>query len=211
MSKFKDISGQKFGRLTALYKLNNYHDKKHTKWLCICECGNLKEANYDHLRNNKTKSCGCYRKEKTKELHSKPSKCYTRLYKTWQNMKDRCYNKNKDSYKNYGSNGIVVCDEWKHNFETFYDWAMDNDYRENLTIDRIDPNGNYEPSNCRWLTIEDQQRNRRNNINFTHNGETHCLTEWCEILDLKYSTVQRRRHKQHLSIEKALGLEVKNP
>ena len=118
----------------------------------------------------------------------------------------RCYYEKYPWYKDYGERGITICDEWLHDFQTFYDWAIDNGYRDDLTIDRIDVNGNYEPSNCRFATPKQQARNRRSNRNYTINGETHCLIEWCEILDLKYKTVAQRVTKYHWPIEMALEL-----
>lgn len=147
MSKFKDIGCQKFERLTALYKLNNYH-KKGVWWLCACDCGNLTEVRGISLRAKHTKSCGCLN-EATKTKHGKYN---TKLYRVWIKMKERCYNKKHMHYKNYGGRGIAVCSEWRYNFMSFYTWATDNNYSDNLQIDRINNNGNYEPSNCRFVT-----------------------------------------------------------
>lgn len=109
MSKYKDISGQKFGRLTALYRLHN--TKGRTKWLCVCECGNLKEVYLDNLRSNKTKSCGCYNKDSIFK-NTTHKMTHTRLYRIWANMKNRCYNKNYSRYQDWGGRGIAVCSEW---------------------------------------------------------------------------------------------------
>ena len=201
-----DISGQKFGRLTALYRLHN--TKGRTKWLCVCECGNLTEVATNNLTNRHTKSCDCLRKEKAhKHDKTKHGKSNTRLYYIWHNMKNRCCNKNTYNYKYYGERGIVVCDEWLNDFQTFYNWAYENDYNDKLTIDRINVNGNYEPSNCKWSTAKQQARNRRDNKNYTINGETHCLKEWCEILGLNYNTVQTRICTRGWPIERALELQ----
>lgn len=202
MGKFIDITGQKFGRLTALYKLHNCH-KDHTYWLCICECGNLTEVNSGNLRNNHTRSCGCL----NKDTITKHGKFKTRLYRIWRGMKDRCHYKTCKAYTNYGARGIIVCDEWKDDFETFYNWAMDNNYRDDLTIDRIDYNKNYTPDNCRWVDRKTQNRNMRNNRNYTIDGETKCLAEWCEIMNLNYDKVYSRIMYYNWSIERALELE----
>lgn len=131
----------------------------------------------------------------------------SRLYRTWRSIKCRCYNENRQCYKNYGERNIQVCDEWLNSFQAFYDWAINNGYKENLTIDRIDPNGNYEPGNCRWATNLEQPRNKRSNKKYTIKGETHCLKEWCEILNLKYTTIKDRVNKLGWSIEEALGIK----
>lgn len=204
MSRYKDITGQTFWRLTVLYKLHNYHKKRRAYWLCVCECGNLTEVSYDNLKTNNTKSCGCY----NKDVHMKHNKCNTRLYYILDNMKMRCYNKNNKDYQNYGARGIVVCDEWLHDFQAFHDWAMENGYRENLTIDRIDNNKGYSPDNCRWVDIKTQSRNTRRNRLITIGNETKSLAEWCEILNLNYHTIKQRLYRKW-PIKKALELEDK--
>lgn len=204
MSKFKDISGQKFGRLTALYRLHNYH-KKGTYWLCICECGNFTEIWLPNLQRGASKSCGCLQREQATKANRTHKKSNTHLYYIWRSMRYRCYNKHTKAYKNYGGRGIAVCSEWKDNFMAFYNWSMANGYNDNLTIDRIDNDKNYSPNNCRWVDRKQQGRNRRSNILITINGETHCLIEWCEILGLKYNTVNTRI-RRGWCIEKALEL-----
>lgn len=137
-------------------------------------------------------------------------KRHTRIYSIWLNMKTRCYNKNNNYYEYYGRRGIKICNEWRDSFQAFYDWAMENGYQDGLTIDRVDTNSNYEPSNCRWTDRKQQSRNRRNNKKYTINGETHCLSEWCEILNLNYKKVKGRLYVCHWPIEKALELEDSN-
>ena len=118
-------------------------------------------------------------------------------------MRERCYDKNSKPFKNYGGRGISICDEWKNDFAAFRDWALANGYREDLSIDRIDVNGNYCPENCRWVSLEDQQKNKRNVPLFTYSGKTHTLPEWSEITGIKYGTLWARI-KNGWSIEKAL-------
>lgn len=117
---------------------------------------------------------------------------YTRLYGIWLQIKNRCYNPKTGRYGDYGARGIKVCDEWCNDFKAFYDWAMANGYRDDLSIDRKDVNGNYEPSNCKWATVKEQARNKRNNHILTLNGVSHCLMEWCEITGLSRGCIQNR-------------------
>ncbi len=129
-----------------------------------------------------------------------------RLRKCYYRLKQKCYNTKDDHYKYYGKRGIKVCDEWLGDFEAFYNWAMNNGYKEDLTIDRIDVNGNYEPNNCRWVDQKTQTRNRNYCNYYTINGVRKCLGEWCEILNLDYKVVWARVNQLHWSIEKALEL-----
>ena len=122
-------------------------------------------------------------------------------------MKQRCYNDKNPKYKDYGSRGIVVCQEWLDDFMNFYNWAIDNNYRDDLTLDRIDNDGNYEPSNCRWATAKQQARNTRRTRKITINGETRCLKDWCKILNLNYYTVLTRINTLDWPIEKAIELK----
>ena len=129
---------------------------------------------------------------------------HTRIYEIWCGMKKRCYNENDRSYARYGGRGITVCEEWKNDFSAFYNWAMQNGYAENLTIDRIDNSKGYCPDNCRIATWSEQQNNSRNNHRITINGETHTLTEWCEKRDINPATVLSRIKKFGWSEEKAI-------
>lgn len=189
--KVKDITGQKFGRLTIISKMNNYH-KKRVWWLCICDCGNLVEISGTTLRSGHTKSCGCLNHEPTNYKHGK---AHTRLYKIYHAMKKRCYNKNYYQYPDWGGRGITICDEWLDDFTNFYNWAIDNGYKENLTIDRIDNDKNYEPANCRWITLKEQQSNKRSNVYLTYNGKTQTMVQWSEELNTPYITMQSRHRK----------------
>ncbi len=200
-----DITGQKFGRLTVLYRINRpAHIKSKNAWYrCLCDCGNYKDVCSKHLRSGAVKSCGCYNVEHA----TKHGLSRTRLYRIWALMKDRCTNVNCPTYSCYGGRGITFCDEWK-SFENFHDWAINNGYKDLLTIDRIDVNGNYEPSNCRWSTMKEQGRNRRNNRNITINGKTMCLSEWCEIYGIDFYTVMSRL-KRGWDYEKAITTPIR--
>ena len=133
-------------------------------WLCECDCGNKKVISSDCLTMGKTKSCGCLDKEKhiTSPNRTTHGLYGTRIYRIWKAIKTRCNNPNSIDYKKYyGSKGVKICDEWNYNFWKFYDWSICHGYKDNLSIDRIDPYGNYEPSNCRWVTMKVQANNKR--------------------------------------------------
>ena len=182
-----DITGQKFGKLTVLKKVEKpkHLKKNETFWLCKCDCGNEKVIRGYSLKVGNTTSCGCYFQEKmsTHKLSKHP------LYYIRRSIIQRCCNENSASYYLYGARGIQVCDEWKNDFEAFYQWAIENGYNEEkllsgrnkLTLDRIDNNGNYEPSNCRWVTQKVQGNNTRKNHLITINGETKTMQMWCDL------------------------------
>ena len=160
MSKINDLTNKKFGKLEVI-KYYGSNKNGRALWLCKCECGNMKVVVGNSLLNKATISCGCYNKEQARERRTKHSMSYSKLYKVWGGMKTRCYNKNFVYYRNYGGRGIKICDEWLTNFLLFYNWAINNGYEEGLTIDRINNDGDYEPSNCRWITRAEQNRNQR--------------------------------------------------
>lgn len=162
---YKDISGQTFGRLTAIKRVGQ--DKHHKSiWLCRCSCGTVKTVKLDALRKTKggTKSCGCLDHEAhilrpNRTVHGASG---TRLYRIWKAIKNRCNNPNNPSYKRwYGAKGVKVCEEWNNSFIPFRDWALSHGYSDDLSIDRINPYGNYTPDNCRWATPIEQARNKR--------------------------------------------------
>lgn len=134
----------------------------------------------------------------------------TRLHRIWHSMYCRCYYSSTNQYKNYGGRGIKVCEEWKHmqGFINFYNWAMNNGYKENLTLDRINNDGNYEPSNCRWATKKEQSNHRTNNVYYTFNGETKTSKQWCEIYNVSQTTLLDRL-KRGWSLEEALTISTK--
>lgn len=134
----------------------------------------------------------------------------TKIHNSWRGMRERCINKNHNHYKSYGGRGITVCDEWNdidNGFINFYNWAMNNGYEEGLTIERIDVNGNYEPSNCKWVTNTEQANNKRNTIYLKYNNKTQSLLDWCKELNLNYTLVRSRIKKYNWSIEKAFTTE----
>lgn len=154
-SKLKDISGKRYGRLVAIgrVRLNENHL---SVWLCKCDCGNYCEVPLSGLTGGKTRSCGCLHKETFNRNKHKESK--TRLYRIWAAMRDRCNRPGSINYKWYGGKGVKVCEEWSNDYESFRDWALANGYEDGLTIDRIDSEKDYCPSNCRWLTRSENAR-----------------------------------------------------
>lgn len=192
MSKIVDLTGKRFGRLTVI-KRSGSDKSKHSRWLCKCDCGNETTVTSNCFRN--TKSCGCLAREILSNRMSKHNMYGTRINRIWQRMKTRCNNRNDEHYKNYGARGIKVCEEWNNSengFLNFYNWAMQNGYRDDLTIDRIDVNGNYEPSNCRWVTNFEQQSNKRNNRIVEYLGNKYTISQLGRYLGINKTTLRNR-------------------
>lgn len=187
-----NLEGKRFGRLTVIGYSHLVGSKVY--WKCLCECGNEKLVRGDHLRGCKIESCGCLHKDTVSKQFTTHGKSDTRLFSIWSGIKNRCFNNNEPAYKDYGARGIIVCDEWLE-FEVFHEWAANNGYSDDLTIDRIDNDGNYEPSNCKWSTMTEQSRNRRSNVKVTIDGETKTLTEWAEVSGLTFRTMRKRYAK----------------
>lgn len=204
MGTLKDLTGQKFGRLTVI-KQNGHRGKKVT-WLCRCECGNYITVTRDGLTCGHTKSCGCINRERMKgnKIRLTHGGTKTRLHDIWNTMKQRTENPKTINYELYGGKGITVCDEWRGSFEAFRDWAQENGYRDDLTIDRIDSNGPYSPENCRWVDWETQENNRCNNHRITYNGKTQTVSQWAREIGIKPKTLFARINDSGWSIEKAL-------
>lgn len=204
MAKLNDLTGKRFGRLLVIGTTDQRGPDGGMIYECRCDCGNT-----CYVWNNKLtrkshsakRSCGCLQIDShTTHLHGESG---TLLHHKWTGMKDRCLNKNSKQYPYYGGRGITVCNEWKNDFSAFQKWALSSGYKEDLSIDRIDPNGNYCPENCRWITMSAQQSNKRNVKLITYQGETHTIPEWAKIRGIEYGTLWSRL-KKGMPIEQAL-------
>ena len=190
-TKPMDLTGKRFGKLLAI-KIHERRPYRAYVWECKCDCGNICHVQASKLLTGYTKSCGCLRH------NPPPNKTHgltkDRLYPVWLQMRYRCKNPTNQSYKQYGARGISVCKEWE-NFQTFYDWMIAHEWHPGLSIDRIDPDGDYCPENCRLTTEDIQQNNRRNNIRIEFMGETHTVSEWANILGIKRETIAARYYR----------------
>lgn len=208
MSKFIDLTGQKFGKLTPVKFFRD--SKGRILWECKCDCGNVKIAKAIKLRLKNVRSCGCLRHESWKKRKCHHSFSKTPTHNSWLSMKSRCYNKSNSSYKDYGGRGIKVCKRWlgKRGFKNFLD---DMNIRpENTTLDRINNEGNYESQNCRWANVDTQARNRRSTLSIEYKGETKCLMDWSLCLNIPYRRLMSRIWRSKWSIEKAFETPVLN-
>ena len=194
----EDITGHRFGMLTAL-NFSHKDNRRKTYWDFQCDCGNIKTLRTDCVKSGRIQSCGCLKK-KQDEINlnregSKPTKydsdglSHHTLYSKWLGMKRRCYDVHNSRYENYGGRGIKICEEWLYSFKAFYEWSMKNGWEEGLQIDRIDNDGNYEPSNCRYVSLKVNCNNRSTTRKIEIDGTTHSITEWCEIFNIKPQTL----------------------
>lgn len=204
----KDLTGEKFGRWTVLSfsRMEKISPKCYRYyWKCRCQCGTEKEVLVNSLRSGRSLSCGCL----CKELHPrKHNMSNTRLFWIWHAMVDRCNNPKLKSYRLYGARGIKVCEDWKES-TNFIEWALNNGYKDNLTLDRIDFNGNYEPSNCRWVDWKVQANNTSRNHYLEINGETKTLAQWAEFYKVPYKYVHKRVRDLGWTYEDAVSRPVR--
>ena len=199
----KDMIGKKFGRLTVLEELP---DRAYNRimYKCLCDCGSTSVVAGQDLRQGKTKSCGCLGHKNKDVPHPRHGLTKHPLFHIWGGILQRCYTRTAKNYPNYGARGISVCDLWRYDFLSFYNWSMSNGWKQGLTLDRINPNGDYSPGNCRWVTQSVQNRNKRNSLpKFEWNGESKYLQEWAAEYGINYSTVFSRV-KRGWDLEKAL-------
>lgn len=206
MKKEKYIN-KKYNKLTILSVVKDDSEMWKTKVLCKCECGNEKVITLSNITNGRTKSCGCIRKENghkqgaNKKTHGQSK---TSLYNIYYAMVNRCHKENSTVYNSYGARGIKVCDEWLNDFESFYNWSYANGYKQGLSIDRINNNGNYEPNNCRWVDMSVQSTNKRNTIYLTYNNKTQSMKQWANELGLNYGNFKYRIRDKNMSIDEAI-------
>lgn len=190
-------AGDRYGRYTVLREVDTVVTKGGSyirSFECQCDCGNIRIVRLCNLRHSKSEqlSCGCYRKEKSGNREYYHHLSNTHIYSAWYNMKVRCYYTKQVYYKRYGGRGIKVCDEWKNSFKSFYEWAINNGYKEGLSLDRIDNDGNYEPSNCRWVSMKRQNRNRCNNAILEKDGIRIPVIDFFEYLGIDYKSNIRK-------------------
>lgn len=204
----KDLTGKTFGHLSVVCQAEDYvmkNGKHKTKWHCMCDCGRYVDVIVDNLTRGNSKTCGTCRRSEATTTHGGR---YTRLYSIWTNMKSRCYDEMCKSYKSYGMRGIRICDEWRDDFTAFRDWAINNGYSDELTIDRINNDGDYCPENCRWANAKEQAGNRRSSRYVTVGNETKSLAEWADYLGYSRSIFHARAKLYHTSIEEQVEILV---
>ena len=199
----KDLTGNIYGSLTVMKF--SYRENHKSFYECQCNCGNTVVVRSDCLTTGNTKSCGCLNNKSKKDNPVTKEK----LYHIWYGMKERCYNSNNLRFDDYGGRGITISKCWD-SYKSFKNWALENGYKEGLSIDRIDVDGNYEPSNCRWVQMSVQQRNKRNNKYYTYNGKSQLLKDWAKDYGIKEMTLYARINTLHWDFEKAITTPLTN-
>ena len=202
--KLEIKSGDKFNRFTVIREVERRCQKRY--FLCKCDCGTEKVVSLNNLRTGHSKSCGCFIADFNRSVRTKHGYCGSRLYEIWCGMKKRCLNPNNHAYKYYGGRGIKVSEDWIY-FESFCDWALSNGYRDDLTLERLDFNGNYEPSNCSWIPLKEQNNNKKTSKIITYKGKTRSLKDWANHLGIYYQTLHGRL-AAGWSVEKAFNTPV---
>lgn len=184
-----DVTGQKFGRLLAL-SFSRVGPSRDAMWNCRCDCGNELEVLLPSLRRGNTKSCGCWQRESKIGRKATHGKSETPTWVAWSSMKARCLNRTNTGYKDYGGRGILICQRWLDSFENFLEDMGERP--DGLSLERLDVNGNYEPSNCKWATDKEQKRNQRRTRWITFQGETLSSVEWSEKVGLPRRLITSR-------------------
>lgn len=202
MGKCKNLKGKRFGKLVVIKRIENYTSPKGktiARWLCKCDCGKYLKTTTNHLTTGDTTSCGCKNiarlKDHQRTSNIKHGQTHKRIYRIWCDMKTRCYNPNFPNFKYYGGKGIKIYKPWLEDFREFYKWAMSHGYEDNLTLDRKNGNKNYEPLNCRWITMKKQNLNRKNNVKVIYDGEEITLYELSQKLNISQWALYKRYKK----------------
>lgn len=207
MGQLRDLTGQTFGRLTAI-RPDGQNKHRQTFWICQCSCGKEVRVIGYNLTQGQTRSCGCLVNDSHYIKHN-GKKEFPRLYRIWKKMRERCRCPSNVVYNIYGGRGITVCESWDRDFISFRDWSLANGYADNLTIDRIDPNGNYCPENCRWVTQYQQNLNKRDTLKVTYQGEIIPLKELSERVQMNYRTLYRRIIIRGMTPEEAIAAPLR--
>lgn len=195
------LLGRRFGRLLVLRRST---EKAHyARWECQCDCGAITSASSKKLLNGQTKSCGCLRKEVSRDRMLKHGLCGTKAFGVWRGMIRRCYDTKAKSYPRYGGRGILVCSEWRQSFVAFHQDM--GDPLPGMTLEREDTNGPYCKENCRWATMKEQQNNRTNNRLISCRGKTLTVAQWSELRGINYGTLFSRIYRSKQAPEIALG------
>lgn len=205
------VPGMRFGRLeTIRVDQSKSRNSSAVYWVCQCDCGNTKSILASSLTRGTTRSCGCLHREGLQNRNHKHGLSRHPLYTHWCAMKQRCDYPGSEFYYCYGGRGIRVCCEWENDFLSFFQWSMSHGYHDGLTLDRIDPNGNYCPENCRWATDKDQANNTTKNHWIVYNNERMTIAQASERYYVPYHTLKARINTLHWSVEKAIETPVRN-
>lgn len=202
-----NLLGQRFTKLVVIEKLNEKSNDGKYLHLCLCDCGNKTKVTGSGLKSGNTKSCGCYQKERVSQYettHGESVKgSVTAEYRIWQGMKNRCYNLKSKDYKYYGKRGIKICESWLNSYETFLK-DMGRRTTQNHTIDRIDPNKDYSPENCRWIPNEEQVNTRRSTILYEYNGQLLTLNKIAEQLNVSKGWFRKKANQDNMTLEEVI-------
>jgi hypothetical protein len=201
-----DLTGMKFNRLTAVSYVGQ--GSSGAKWLFKCDCGKEIITSSYPVRKGKTKSCGCWNEENKHNRYRIHGLTGTKIQSAWSHMKQRCFNPNCKEYEHYGGRGITVCDEWKNSVAEFAKWAYENGYEKNLTLDRIDNNGNYEPNNCRWVSMEVQENNKRNNRYYDIDSGSYTLSQIAKMYSVSRGSLYYWIHRKGMKTQDAIKMLV---
>lgn len=201
----ENLIGKTFGNLYVESKADSKNGRR--MWNCVCDCGRKTIVSTYLLKSGHTKSCGCIT---GRPGGVSPKIKGTVIYSRWQAMKKRCYQVGTQGYENYGGRGIKVCESWKNNPVAFYEWAIKSGFSENLTLDRIDVNGDYCPENCRWVTAKEQGRNKRNNHLVEFNGKKMTVSEYSELTGVNRGSIDWRLNQSKMKEKEALNKPIKH-